>query len=311
MFFRIFLLAFSITGIARAADVVPSSRLLLSIAAKKTAVPTKAYLSQCGLRNIVSKTWREQLKSHHDMIHNIVVKEEKFADTHHVFYHAQCAQLMGFQDLLKISHERVHKRKITDFIFLRSPRAAALQKTSVSSFLQQEGRWAYDMSPRNRNRLLSVNLSLFGNAGSVQDKECSFDYFLNDFSVAPPEVGCLLLEIQSAFGCDYPKMSSVSSFLERDGAPSLLQIFVPKEEVDRAVYISAPLGCPILSVEQMESAAEYMTSSILDSYCCIDQNSEGLSHLYNFILAKYYLLLSRTGKPYRFRAKKPARIECK
>ena len=288
MFFRVFLFVISI-GIVKGAEVFDGSKLLLSLAGKKAAIPTKAYLSQPALRGMVFKTWHKQLKSHRIMIEDIVTREEKFADTHHVFYHAQQSRLMVWQDFLKVLYEHIHNKKINDFVFVRKWHTA-LEKTDAKSFIKDSGFLAYDREPHLRPLLLSVNLSLFGNTERIKERECSFDYFINDYNICAPDETFLLHVMTDDFKFSSKAQDRLHDFSAKHGVPSILQIFVPKEHVDKAVYISAAVGYPLSSGKTMLSDDVLSTSTMLEDYRHAAYGSEIFLRLRNFLFTKSYHL---------------------
>jgi hypothetical protein len=207
--------------------------------------PTKAYFNAMN----VSKS-KEELRYKKSMVENIekypeifvkvLSREEEFCESHEVFYHAQLNNFNIVRDLLKEIYAKCELMHIgKDFQFLRNWIHAP--EFTVSDLFTNY-RNIDDHEPEISRILLSVNLSLFGNAGSCGEE--TFGYFKDNHSFRRPSIAGLLEEIFNYFGfnCTYLERLLELNAKLKTNEGVLLQIFIPKEKVNDYAYLSSAGG---------------------------------------------------------------------
>lgn len=191
-----------------------------------------------------------------NFINKIIAKEKQYKDTHYVFYHAFNKAWLAPGDFYLALYKRLRplNKSIDNFRFLRfEPAAAQDLNTFLINEMNAEG-LVHDHSNNARASIISVNLSLFGNTNN--DGESSFHYFLKPSShVTVGDWAWKMILDQF----DAPKDPNILKQLEaldktylspetkNGGAPSeqaILQIFVPKQIVNKVAYLSYIEGIP-------------------------------------------------------------------
>lgn len=179
-----------------------------------------------------------------NLVYEVVQKEREYNDSHYVFYHAQQSCFNIVRDFIKEIYAMSELMHLgNDFQFLRNWLTAP-EYFNTFFFLGFTPANVYDHDPELVKKLLSVNLSLFGNRRSKG--EDTFHYFKENNNVHPPQIIDLLTEIFNLFDFNsmyLDELVQLNTLLEtHEGA--LLQIFIPKEQVDNYVYISHAFGVP-------------------------------------------------------------------
>lgn len=148
------------------------------------------------------------------------------------------------QDFLKEVYQLLQMEKIHDFVFLRNPHQLP-SKDEAQKFLD-ENKPVWDAKIEMSRRLLSVNLAFFGNINAIRYGECTFDFLIRGTNVHNPDIPNILLQVFTDLKMDFEnskKLLKLSTDLaSKHGV--LLQIFVPKDNVDECVYLSGPFGVP-------------------------------------------------------------------
>jgi hypothetical protein len=218
---------------------------------------TEAYLSLPMLKGLVFSRYPFLTEPKwQSFINKIINRERQYNDTHYVFYHAFSKAWLVPGDFYLALYKRLRpiNMAIEDFRFLRFEPTAT---KDVNSFLIQELNaegLVHDHTPSARAAMISVNFSLFGNTNN--DGESSFHYFLKPTSHAT--VGdwmweSILKQFHAPIDPTVIKQLAaldstyLSPELKNKGDPSeqaILQIFVPKELVDRVAYLSYIEGIP-------------------------------------------------------------------
>jgi len=176
-----------------------------------------------------------------------IEQEKKYNDSHYVFYHAQVGSLRILQDFLKELYTLLNIKPLSDFEFIR-PWYANEKTTDVNTFIDNEEKGShhgwYDHRSDLRNKLLSVNISLFGNHYNYG--ECTYDYFKSNLSIGAPAVKSAIEKIFTRFNLNKNYVYDVLGIMkgEDEYKASLFQILIPKKIIDQCVYLSHAYGTP-------------------------------------------------------------------
>lgn len=197
------------------------------------------------------KGFRGTLKKHEKLIKRALAREEKFKNTHYVFYHGFDYRWRVIGDLQKALYKLlVHAPVRKDFIFLRPCTFSFFNIPPVNVWLKEKIKQygvGYDnYKPDVQDFLLSTNLSLFGGIG--RPRSFSFKFFLESVKGNPPVMGKILHQIISPFTKNaLQKAHYIAILVElldtiKTNEGNLIQIFIPKKLVDRCVYASKERG---------------------------------------------------------------------
>lgn len=191
-------------------------------------------------------------------------RERRHKDCY-VFYHANNASSQIVFDIqTAIAKWFKLKNLRSKDIYLRYKKV--VEHEDIKGFMQDyekefyKNSWPDGVEPM-RSQVLSVNLSLFGNTRC--DGECSLFYFINGISISDPSE--ILREMFGQLGLpiDYIEKIKLLYQTHIEKAPldftdlvdqgliprlgNMLQIFIPKINVDKFAYLSAAGGRPIES----------------------------------------------------------------
>lgn len=214
--------------------------------------PTMVFLDNDNLKQRVKQLWGHEIALYSEsVIKPLMLNEVKYHDTHYCFYHAQQPIFQLIHDLSRELWEALGNGSVPDdYTFLRFWRNDVGAQT-VNEFIDAHERGNHETRWYNRQmaeKILSVNLALFGNLN--HDGECSFHYFLKNFSVnqnfydqglhdtkqiAHHLVKNVLaqLDLQNIYA--QPLCDLTDLLQSKTG--NLFQILVPKEKVDDWVYV--------------------------------------------------------------------------
>lgn len=202
--------------------------------------PTQAYLSIPTLRQNVENLWSKELEQYKTMIDSIMAREKEFQDSHYVFYHGQTGSFRIFQDFLKEWYRLMHiKEELTEFDMLRIW-YKGIPKADANALLDKYNGNIDNYAPGLQDILLSVNLSLFGNFNCWGS--CTFKYFLNNTSAQAPTIRGLIQQMFTECGIDHKHIEALFKLALEENKANLLQIFIPKELVDRCSYLAVSGG---------------------------------------------------------------------
>jgi hypothetical protein len=209
------------------------------------------------------------------IVDSVIKKEERYKNTHFVFYHAH-------KSLLRILLDFNTQMCILDgqcdpnhpFIVLRNFGGKDKKVTingkiynyfslpDLNTWMDQKqkevtakGQWiTFDAEEEIKAFLLPLNLSLYG---SIHNKwEHTFHYFLNSLSFKPPDIWAALNDLVKNWIKDSVKREKYVNELEALTEPDptratlfnnkdrgdLIQIFIPINLVDKLIYLSKPWG---------------------------------------------------------------------
>ncbi|HEV2601498.1 MAG TPA: ankyrin repeat domain-containing protein [Candidatus Babeliales bacterium] len=203
--------------------------------------------------DVVIKKWKNELRKYgRVVVEQMLENEERYQDTHIVFYHAQQQGNRIIVETLKNLYERENKKPLrSDFEFLRLWTEGSDYK-DVNSYLDSFGipnpftvgpNNMNDNDPKIRAMLLAVNPVLFGNFD--WEGECTFAYFLSDRSIK--------MFVQSALRDIFQKYGLNKSFIKdlldinqknKSNTGDIVQVFIPKELVDDCAYLCQAWGAP-------------------------------------------------------------------
>ncbi len=197
------------------------------------------------------KGLKGSLKKYDKIIKSALTREEKYKNTHYVFYHSFNYRWRIIGDLQKALYELLtHKSVRGDFIFLRPCTFSFFNVPPVNQWLaeklNQYGADYDNYKPGVQDLLLSTNLSLFGEIG--RPRSFTFKFFVESNNGNPPVMGKILNQIISPFTSDpLQKAHYIAILVElldtittQEG--NLIQIFIPKKLADQCVYASKERG---------------------------------------------------------------------
>ena len=215
----------------------------------------------------ISISYPKQSEKVAAVITKILEKERELTKDYYVLYHGQKGSFRVLQDFsTKLMNESIFEtEKNTDFILLRDPQIFSQQlPQSAKIFLSNNEPEIHDFDEWDeqkdiRKHLLSVNLSLFGNTTKkgILGGECTLDYFLTNDSMLKNPSKKLLENFFTTHNISQiylPEIILLQENLTSHG--NLIQICIPKKDIDFYAYTSYPAGIP----------AEWPLSDILDNY---------------------------------------------
>ncbi len=223
--------------------------------AKKTVwCASDVYLHRTSpqLRERVEQQWPDFLNQHQTLVNAIVENERMYTKLmYYIFYHAQRSSFRILQDVLKALAEILHvDRSFATFRPMRSwlGMAASLDANTLIDTLNKQNPQGWtDGQPDIASKMLSVNLSLFGNTGHAAHGECTFDYFARGYSMLGVDLHSIF---ETIFDYYHLNKKYIQELLDlgkqvetKEGL--LMQICIPKSLVNHCAYISLPFGHPI------------------------------------------------------------------
>ncbi len=241
---------------------------------------TKAYLSIPSLKKQVEEVWFSKLPfSTNKFLKKIISQEEKYADTHYAFYHAQKGIFRIFHDFLKELYKILQIEKdFSDFVFLRSWVNAP--KTIDSNIFIDETEKKYGWHHCGwsdsllSKEMLCANLSLFGNTSKRHSGECTLQFFKTNSNIGAPSLHYLLSPIFNHFGLDtrfITDLKKLIDYADTDKA-NLVQIFIPKQKVNQCTYLAHAFGTPwrskiVASIYNKAKERHTHIAPLLHKYC--------------------------------------------
>lgn len=213
--------------------------------------PSERFLDFHG-KDLVLQTLRDKgLSLEHRNFFEHIVPHEEFG---FFGYHSSTQAFRIYQDIIKGVIEEVCGLELKkDFHFLRIPGTPPLSRNSALHFLQSYPH-VNDNFPEQRDQLLSVNFTLFGNFNHFG--ECSVAYFTKNMSIASIGfqnalkllfglVGLPEDQIPSLFAIGQPLLTGDNAILFQFFDLSHHHpYFEPYQFVNRMCYSCVPMGAP-------------------------------------------------------------------
>lgn len=203
---------------------------------------------------------KNQLDGYSKIIQKIIDEEKKFSD-YYVLYHG-CSNLSyTIQDVITNFYKLKNKSKKLpeDFqCFLRIPNIPRYgQFKNIGEFLNEQINTKTQISDYLgdvANYLLSTNLALFGNLGKDLKTESTMAIFLKNKGAMTilDWQSTIIKDILQQFGLDSSKKNidkifNLSKIIPDKGA--IVQIFIPKTEINKFSYLARNYGRPYGSAE--------------------------------------------------------------
>lgn len=203
--------------------------------------PTLAYMKAieagkfpwCGWgSNPAASAIKQYRKDYGTIIDLAIDRERQYCNDYYVFYHAHPNSFHVFHDFLKHAWAFLNiSGKRADFEFLRMWQEAK-NEIDVNKYLATSS--GYDI-----DTWVCANLSLFGNLG---DSIChSFAYFKDNLKQNIFLTETLLKRFFTHYGLNSSYVKDLinlnQNYTTKEGR--LVQFFIPKDKVDRYVYLSS------------------------------------------------------------------------
>jgi len=237
---------------------------------KSRYTQSEAYLSV--YKPAIENLYGEKIKKHQPLIDQILAKEKELSDTHYVFYHAHEKELMVLHDFLKeVRSYLALVPKHPYFTFLRSHKNQIPELKNANNYLDSNTD-IDDWKEAYRGHMLSVNLSLFGNHEFYDS--CTIYYFFKNKSLYKGGLSKRLTTVVEQYGFDQKYIKEILALTDHLASETgnLLQIFIPKTDVDQLVYLAHPGGSPYKNpiIDQCYDTKKKRHTSIspiLELYC--------------------------------------------
>lgn len=204
---------------------------------------TDAYLSLEGAKEAVDIAYAGKIKELNlqPILDAAVEKEREMAiKGYYAFYHGEGKNIFLYQKIVTEYMQQLAGREFKDFYFLRYPEPSFDKDISFQSLASMDNE--YDLDPAISQRLLSVNLSLYGNAKNLG--ESSLYYAMEDLNITGSGSRALLTFFKMN-SLDVKLLYELAELAEKAYATgTLLQIFVPQHAVEKIGYPSRAFGHP-------------------------------------------------------------------
>lgn len=248
---------------------------------KQHITPTLAYLDRKGLKEKING-FSTQIKNigtayFEQLFQDILTREYEHSKNYQVFYHGQMRDFMLPQDVYTGLYKILKKKLLHHFIILRNKDKELEQFSCAKDFIQHftsNGEFTAptwnDTHDHIKKHIMPLNVSLFGNT-EFQNGECSFGFFISSSNITSLNQVDFVEHIFKRFAYQdyfpsYKKDIEELSTLLADNEPTktgmLLQLFIPKNLVDKVVYRSYPFGIPYHG----NKLEKHSLSSELDDY---------------------------------------------
>ena len=237
--------------------------------------PSDAFLADLQNQGLeISCNTYEKKEKIAAIINKILEKERALAKDYYVFYHGQKGVWRCLQDAMTKIHNELYDEQYKDLLLLRNPVTNSDKKHSPQSFLEAFPPAmyddCYDCDEDVYERILSVNLSLFGNSDEygVGRGECTLNYFLTNYSCnySAGKTQKILHDffIKHNLSKNYIDKLLLCNRMIKKG--NLIQICIPKKDVGRYTYISFADGIPILNDQSIKKIlSKHPSQEVLSS----------------------------------------------
>ncbi|HLC06873.1 MAG TPA: hypothetical protein VJJ26_01670 [Candidatus Babeliales bacterium] len=203
---------------------------------------SQAHMSVPEVKKLIAATYNT--KPYEKLIAAVLAREKEYANDY-VFYHGVDNIWRVPQDLytrLYAHFNSLSANSIKNFIFLRFEDVHG--PSSVQEFLVTKLKEGGLMNDHPMGLfLIAANLALFGNVG-VQP-ECTWQYFIKSRGHTNP-TRVTYEKIMDSFSLTHKHINELMSLVDlyQTKEQTILQIFVPKDKVDRIGYLSWIRGIP-------------------------------------------------------------------
>lgn len=237
--------------------------------------PTLCYISIPEIKtNILSNNIRSRIEeigteNLEKIINEIIAKELELSDEYFVFYHGQKREFLLLQDLYTKLYEFFNQKNLKDFHFIRIPNKKYNKFKTPYDFLfsnkykisNSSYPWnVFDNDYEIKRHILAVNVSLFGNSLSCINKyisECTFKFFIRSDNITNIDFANIYKEILDFFKRakifnkykkEFNNLLELLSEFEKTKTGNLIQIFIPKNLVNKIMYRSFQGGTPFYGI---------------------------------------------------------------
>lgn len=179
-------------------------------------------------------------------VHRHLQREREHASAYHVFYHGQCQDIRMLSDIYTYLLEWEQQQHYSGFAALRFVPDSPTNTPSPLIHARVLGLYATESVPRTDyepdafRSLVSANFAFNGN--HLNYGENSFRYFLSDFNINKKKIirSNEIAHICKFYGLNPVHMGSIKTL--NNSAGSLLQIFIPKDQLNKACYVALSGG---------------------------------------------------------------------
>lgn len=235
----------------------------LEVKIPKTTVPlysqTVSYLNNRDLRENVENNYKKEIcavdkKFFENTINTVILRELEFTDSF-ALYHGQKLEFLLFQDIFEILYEIFFEKALENYFILRAPSKDFKKFKNIQEILRPyiESGIAYKERLDDKDDFskftLCTNPSFFGN--NQRRTSCTWTYFLSSCNKSYVDITNLVKDIFSIFYIEdlYNKylstIQTLNHYLSKPASGKtgiLMQIFIPRLEIDEICYRSKPGG---------------------------------------------------------------------
>ena len=204
------------------------------------------------------------------IVNKVIKNTIQYSDNYFTFFHGQRREFRLLQDLYTKLYEIFNKTTLKDFCFIRVPNQKYDTIKTIDDFIDQY-QWemenssypdnVFDNNKEANKHILSVNPSLFSNTMYSLDRyvsECTFKYFIRSDNITSINILNFVEEMFNTFNIHWIfskykyDIQYLIHLLQEDEihkTGNLLQIFIPKNIVDKIVYRSKQGGVPFYGTD--------------------------------------------------------------
>ena len=265
---------------------------------------SQAHMSLPEIKKLIEEKYN--LKPYQKMIDTILNREKEYKDNYYVFYHGMKNVWYVPQDLytrLYFHFKKLPANLLQSFLFLRFDGIPA-SPVSVQDFLVKKLKENGLINDHDlKDRLLSVNLALFGSVGD--DPECTWQYFMQGRKSMEPDRQ-IYEKILDSFGLPYTYIdelmklskffttSESSSAKATEDRETIVQIFVPKNKVDQIGYLAWIRGNPAhqktmdMVLQSLQDKKFEKSPLAMDYYTALFKREQEKNPIFSNLLERVY-----------------------
>lgn len=251
---------------------------------------SQAHMSLPEIKKLIAATY--DIKPYQKLIDAILAREKEYANDY-VFYHGLDNVWRVPQDVytrLYFHFNPLSAHFEKNFIFLRFEDIHV--PSPVQDFLVTQLKAGGLINDHLMGLfLIAANLALFGNVGVPP--ECTWQYFVKSRGHAAPN-RATYERIMNKFGLTYQYIDELMSLINvyQTEEQTILQIFVPKDKVDKIGYLAWIRGIPAhqktinMVLRSVNDKAFPKTASALDYYTEVFKEEQEFNPIFENLLER-------------------------